>query len=84
MSQKRASDGAGKLFHDAYGVELTQNPHNDDVSHGTAIVDVQGDGSLYGAEPDNLFQWDLPIDGEGTTASLLPPTIPTERHRPPH
>jgi hypothetical protein len=84
MSQKRASDGAGKFFQDAYGVELTQNPHNDDVSHATAIVEVQGDGSIYGAEPENLFLWDLPIDGEGTTASLLPPTIPTERHRPPH
>jgi len=81
MSQKRASDGAGQFFEFAYGVELSKNLHNDDVSHATAIVYVQRDGTIDGADPDHLLQWFLPIDGEGTTARPLPPTIPTERHR---
>jgi len=84
MSQKRASDRAGVFLPDAYGLELSNNPHNDDVSHAKAIVEVQRDGSIYGADPDHLLLWDLMIDGEGTIASLLPQTIPPERHRPPH
>ena len=84
MSQKVASDGAGKFFEFAYGVELSKNLNDDDVSHATAIVHVQGDGTIYGVEPDHLLDWLMPIDGEGTTATLLPRTIRTERHRPSH